>query len=549
MVVAVPTRERPRPPGVHPARGRGELPGHAVKGIEVFQAGKHRDDAPDYAEDDLQEMVDNYRLLRGKVDPPVVVGHEEDQPLTNGLPPAMRAAEADPRLNTGSPALGWVTNLWRVGKRLFADVGGLPLWLKKLLDARRYAKVSAEVYDPDSPAKPPGAEGYVFRRLALLGGEMPQIKDLPALAAEDSEVPPAPGGTPRPRGGDGACHCCGLRRYAERSFPDGTREVFFEVHPMDRTELEGQLTALGYSDEQMAALKDLPDDVFAAFVLATLAREAGTAGAAPPPPPEGEGGGGPPPAVMAEFPEGMDRQSLIEWLTAQGEDPAALDAMTDDDLIDLYNQRQAAPEQMSEPGLPDEDEEEEWEDVTVPATPTPPPAPAPPARRPAVKSVTKTIKFSEEDRRAVRQEVRTLVAAETAAFRKEATAVREAERKRAAEEKRGRVRAFCERLLKENKITPAELDESNPALPSLVERLMLCDAQATVRKFSEGGKEVALTQLDVEMRALEARPPRKYNEKLPGGKQEAVPAERKQQLLGMTALGRQILAARANGKN
>jgi hypothetical protein len=185
----------------------------------------------------------------------------------------------------------------------------------------------------------------------------------------------------------------------------------------------------------------------------------------------------------------------------------------------------------------------------VPVTPTPPPAPpAPPARRP-VKSVTKTVKFSEEVRAAVRQEVRTLVAAETAAFRKEAGAVKAAERARLAEEKRGRIRAFAERLLKENKITPAELDESNPALPSLVERLMLCDAQATVRKFSEGGKEVALTQLDVEMRALEARPPRKYNEKLPGGKQEAVPAERKQQLLGMTSLGRQILAARANGKN
>lgn len=511
MVATAPTRERPR--------------GIVLRGVPLFAAGKHRDDAPTYTRADLEDMVRNFYRFRDRLHPPLVLGHEEEQPLARRIPGLGQSAEE----NTGNPALGWLVALRLDGDELEGDFAHVHPWAAAAIKQKLYRFGSAEVYDRDSP--PPGvpAEGCVLRRVAMLGATPPQVKTLgPWPDPEWGWAPP--------------------RRYAEETLPGGTYQTFVEaVKPMDRAELEGQLTALGYSDEQMAALKDLPDDAFGAFVLATLAREAGTAGAGtPPPPPEGEGGGGPPPAAMAEFPEGMDRQALIDWLTAQGKDPAALEAMTDDDLIDMYNQRQAGPEQMSEPGVPDEDEEE-WEELPVPATPTPAP-PAPPARRP-VKSVTKTIKFSEEVRAAVRQEVRTLVAAETAAFRKEAGAVKAAERARQAEEKRGRVRAFCERMLKENRVSPAELDESTPALPSLVERLMLCNAETTVRKFSEGGKEVALTQLDVEMRAIEARQPRKYNEKLPGGKGEAVPAERKQQLLAMTSLGRQILAARANGKN
>lgn len=499
--------------------------------------GKHRDDAPTYTEADLDAMVANFQRFRGRLDPPVVIGHEESQPLSWGL---RGLAE-----NTGNPAVGWVTDLWRVGPKLYADVDAIHPRIAELIRARAYRKVSAEVYDRDDDSHGLPATGCVFRRLALLGGELPQVKDL-----ADFPVPEPSAFSAAPQGHDGACSCH-LRRYAERRLPGGTYEVFFEVQPMDRTQLEDQLRQLGYTDEMLAALEKLPDEDFQKFVTMLLAKEAGIPTA---PSPEGE------PTALAEWPEGMDRQAVLDWLVAQGEDPAALEALSDDDLLALYQQKQAAPTQMSEPPDPNPEPEPEpepldepEEDEPVPESVTPPPAarrPAPaPAPAPTPRQITKTVKFSEADRRALVADLRRELARETAAFKAEAERERRARRRRATEEKRARIRTFCETMVKEGKVSPAEMDETNPRLPSLVERLMLLPADTVVRKYTENGKTVALTPLDIEMRAIEARPPRRFSEKVRDGEGGGSmdPAARKK-FLNYTATGRAVLARQA-GKN
>jgi hypothetical protein len=260
---------------------------------------------------------------------------------------------------------------------------------------------------------------------------------------------------------------------------------------------------------------------------------------------------GPDPGAAPDAGGAPDRDTMVAELAALGEDPAALDAMSDDDLAALYQERKGtAMSEHDDDPLPGEGEEEELlEEEVPPVPPTPtPPAPAP-ARRPVPKQITRTVKFSERDYEVMRGEVRRLVRAESEAFRKEAAALRQAERGRAEAERRGRVRAFCELQLKEGRVAPWEMDESDPRVPSLVERLLLLDARTPVRKFSEAGKP-PVTALDLEMRAIEARPARRYSEKVPGGGgNAALTPEERARALSYTGTGQGVLdrerAARA----
>jgi hypothetical protein len=147
-----------------------------VRGAEVFKAGVHRGET--YTVADLSAMVKNFAAGRGVVDVPLVVGHEEQQPLDN----------------TGWPAFGWVTRLYRRGDTLFADFERIPKSIAKVINARGYRKVSAEVYDEPPEGAPPGCRGRMLRRVALLGGELPQIKtlaDLPYAEYAEGERPDA----------------------------------------------------------------------------------------------------------------------------------------------------------------------------------------------------------------------------------------------------------------------------------------------------------------------------------------------------------------------
>jgi hypothetical protein len=298
----------------------GAYTGGYCKDVEVLDVGTHRGD--DYTLADLRDIERNFRVAVGLVDPPVVIGHEERQPLVDGL------AE-----NTGAPAVGWITAL-RVERRkgtdgkvrpvLLADLHHVHPEIAALINARAYRKVSPEIYGEDGYPEdaPPAWHGKALRRLALLGGQLPHIKtlrDLPAVRFGEA-----------PKNGHKRAY---LSPAGRKRTADGKGwAVFSEVIPMDRSTLEDQLKALGWSDAMIEACKSLQDDAFAALANAALAQAAGadtggdTGGAAT--------DAGAAATGMGEWPpEAPSRDEVIAQLVAAGQDEAALQAMTDDELL------------------------------------------------------------------------------------------------------------------------------------------------------------------------------------------------------------------------
>jgi hypothetical protein len=434
--------------------------GHIViPDVEVFEAGDWQGET--YTTADLDAMVSNFARFRDQVEPPVVIGHEEDQELLR---------------NTGIPAAGWVVGLRRQGNKLFADLSQVFPQIADLVEGGAYKHVSAEVYPRDDPPEGVPAVGCMLRRVALLGGSLPHIKSLADL--------------PRP-----------VRRHAERrrSPPvrlhraarvlyngTGAWACFSEVTKMadDATE---QIAATAIKQE----FPGLPDGFVESLTpdqLKMLAEAMGGGAPLETPPGEGE----PPAAGMVEWPAGLDRQAVEAELVGMGEDQAALAAMTDDDLLALYQEKKGqAATPMSEPD-PFADLED---DVTT--TVTPPAA----ARQP--KKVTTTKQFSERD-------VRRLEARVAAAERRQVALDRQGQQRVRAEHAKT-VRTYAEILRDENRVSPADV-EFDPKTGKPVGPVAVSLTVASpVRKFGEGGK----SELDVVFETFRKRPPRVFREQVP----------------------------------
>ncbi|MEA3018412.1 MAG: hypothetical protein QOI38_3134 [Sphingomonadales bacterium] len=115
-----------------------------------------------YSDTDLQAIADAYDPA---TDPaPLVVGH--------------------PKLT--DPAFGWAKELKVVNGELAAVPEKVEPAFAEAVNAGRYAKVSAQFYEPDHPANPkPGA--WYLKHIGFLGGAAPAVKGLGtvAFAAED----------------------------------------------------------------------------------------------------------------------------------------------------------------------------------------------------------------------------------------------------------------------------------------------------------------------------------------------------------------------------
>ncbi len=520
--------------------------GGYCRDVEVLDEGTHRDEA--YTLADLHDIARNFQLGVGIVDPPVVIGHEEDQPLVAGL------AE-----NSGSPAIGWVTAL-RVARRkgadgktrpvLLADLHHVHPQIAALVNARAYRKVSPEIYDEDSYPEdaPPVWRGKALRRLALLGGQLPAIKtlrDLPPVRFA-SRVVSGQGLVVREDGGSrsSANHYplttnhhrrALLRRLGRARTADGRGwRVFSEVTPMADDTGGGAAPDLeSVVDDLITAQPVLltPDIVATltpetkAAIAATLTPE-GAGGEGGEAPVAGEGAAMAPAAGMPMAEADMpSRDQMMQDLVALGEDQDKLDAMTDDDLMAMWQEKKGAP--MSEP------------------TPKKKGAPA------------GAVTFAEA--RTLRLEVRR-ARSELAAVRADLAAGKLDARRRAAAERRGAVKAYCERWLREGFVTPAEVDAGSTT-PNVYHRLMNADG-VRVKKYGEGGP--ALSDFDAAVSEIESRGPgwarRNTRERIPdpdtapGAKGNAtVSADRRRELLKYTESGRAILreedaAARRNGK-
>jgi hypothetical protein len=436
----------------------GAYTGGYCKDVEVLDVGTHRGD--DYTLADLRDIERNFRMAVGLVDPPVVIGHEERQPLVDGL------AE-----NTGEPAVGWITAL-RVERRkgadgkvrpvLLADLHHVHPEIAALINARAYRKVSPEIYGEDGYPEdaPPAWHGKALRRLALLGGQLPHIKtlrDLPAVRFGEA-----------PKDGHRRAT---LRRAGRRRTADGKGwAVFSEVTPMDRATLEDQLKSLpqgAWSDAMIEAAKPLSDDDFMALANAALAQAAGAdTGAAT------DTGAGAAATGMVEWPpEAPSRDEVIAQLVAAGQDQATLDAMSDEELLALYQQKKG-------------------DTGAAPMSETP-------------KKGART--FAEQLKRAVLADVRK----ELADVKRDIDSVKgkaaflanDTARRRLAE-RGGAVKAYCERWLRDGYVLPAEVDPASKT-PNLHHRLMNADG-TRVKKYGEG---LALSDFDAAVAEIESRGP------------------------------------------
>jgi len=135
-----------------------------LTGIEIFAVGTHR--GQEYTHAHLDEMVGNFVALGSKIKPTLVVGHSEDQKLL---------------ADSGIPSAGWASGVRKVGDKLLADFKDVPEVLAELIKRGAYKRVSSEIYTNFKDGKK--AVGHALRRVAILGGEIPEVKTLQDVAA------------------------------------------------------------------------------------------------------------------------------------------------------------------------------------------------------------------------------------------------------------------------------------------------------------------------------------------------------------------------------
>ncbi|EAM6083273.1 peptidase, partial [Salmonella enterica subsp. enterica] len=116
-----------------------------------------------FSDADLNEIAQNYNPALHEA--PVVVGHPK----------------------TDAPSYAWVRGIKKDRDGLKAEPRDIDPQFAELVKNRRYSKVSASFYCPDSPGNPtPGK--YYLRHVGFLGAQPPAIKGLkPVSFAEDEE--------------------------------------------------------------------------------------------------------------------------------------------------------------------------------------------------------------------------------------------------------------------------------------------------------------------------------------------------------------------------
>ncbi|MDE2097710.1 MAG: hypothetical protein KGL39_10715 [Patescibacteria group bacterium] len=482
--------------------------------VEMFATGVH--DGETWTEADLHELADNFRRHKGKLDPPLVVGHEADQQLLDA---------------TDVPAAGWPDDL-RVeydpedGEyKLVGSVEGVPPEVADWIRRGLYRKVSAEIYDHPSEAGLPG-DGRVFRRLALLGGELPKVKILRRLPE-----PERARSLPFAETGGRSC-----LRFSEGGRPGkGLRRITFfserRGNAMDRNQLAQAAIQLGIPQ---SAIDKLSDEELAA-VTQTKA----------PAPPDGAVGGG-------NFADSMGAPG-------EGDDTAPMGTYAEDDLDadptpnpqdDPANPRPAGVYAECGPPHGTRNFSDEAPRGDLPKV-SPASVPAAPKEDLDRRTNGQVAKMYSETRRLHAETARmhTEIQNNFKTYQREIANRRKIDAEVARRNHGKSVHAFCERMKAEKKMLRAEAD---PKDPNSVYNRLLRTSPKKVHKFSEKGKQVAKSEYELQCAEIEARDPanlvRFFGEKMPQqpGQGGAMSPERRAQLLGATPFG-QVVAKKLAG--
>jgi hypothetical protein len=140
-----------------------------MRGVEVFRAGRypildHKTRQRTYktfTTSDLDQIVENFDRFSGTFRPAMVKGH-------------VPGSVYDPAI----PRHGTPSRVYRDGDTLKCDADDVDPVLAADIRAKRFADVSAEIYEDPSEAGLSGGRGMMLRRIAILGGDIPKVKGL-----------------------------------------------------------------------------------------------------------------------------------------------------------------------------------------------------------------------------------------------------------------------------------------------------------------------------------------------------------------------------------
>lgn len=495
---------------------------HSLRGVEIFEIGNHR--GKDYTPEDRDDMVRNFRQFCTGQKPgfavPAVLGHEEGQDLLD---------------RSDLPAAGWMTDLYSDGDKILADFDDVPDEVAKLIRAKRYRTCSAEIYD-EPPEGIPG-KGKMLRRVAFLGGDIPQLKNLrdipmPKKHGEDRrfaqwrrvnlpstqnqcemrgsfyrtyhEVKPMgiarfgpAGDSPQGRAMWSKVSLSGAKNkngsYSKRKLKKGTPKGGWGFDEDDTAaetptheDMIKYLTDLGMD---AAKLADTPDEA-----LAEMCRYA---------------------ASLAEDGDDGDGDAgEQDFADAAGND------IGDDSLPEIQNAQEARDYAEKVRRMADHArkglkrfcsqhaEGDGGGDAAAGGDAAGDDSPVSSETAETDNSAERAAQYRE--RGLERLVTRVVNRALNAQIKEKMDRFEKFTESQLSSQKKQAIEAFLETNRQAGKVLPFELDLGNPA--NLYDRLMRADAVRTVRRFREGKKEAALTELDLQMREIEQRPVRAFSE-------------------------------------
>ena len=133
-----------------------------IDNVEIFSIGTWKGDT--YDGNDLQEIVNNFSLLKDEIKPMLHIGHD-------------RALE-----NDSQPALGWMSNLKTNGKKLLATFTDVPKIVYEAIRKRLYARISSEILWGLKHTGTNKKYGKVLTGVAILGASIPAVRTLRDLS-------------------------------------------------------------------------------------------------------------------------------------------------------------------------------------------------------------------------------------------------------------------------------------------------------------------------------------------------------------------------------
>jgi len=135
---------------------------YEIKDKEIFAVGTWN--GYTVTEKDLSEIEHNFYILKD-LHPPLKLGHRDN---------------LNSRNKDGEPALGWISSIKRVGKKLIASFSKVPEIVYNAIQKGGYRTVSSEIFKNYTNSGK--SYGKVLAGVALVGADLPAVTTLQDLA-------------------------------------------------------------------------------------------------------------------------------------------------------------------------------------------------------------------------------------------------------------------------------------------------------------------------------------------------------------------------------